>query len=145
MSANEQMDRLAKQFDDHVREIMENQIAEKIIETGVKSVQREVYDVYEPRFYRRLGERSSTKGLKHEWKSSYQDGKLVVENVRKDRKTNKWIAPKVELGKGYSYQKPRRFIQATRQSLKDSNILTDILIEELLKRGIKTSGKVKIL
>lgn len=140
--ASQQMDRMAEAFERHIQEIMETRVADKIIETGVDAVQREVYDVYQPRVYRRLGERSSTRGLKNEWSSTYRDGKLYVTNTRRDR--GKWVAPKVETGEGYNYPKPRRFIQATRVTLRESNVLTYIVIEELMKRGIKVDTNVKV-
>ena len=129
---------LEKKLKKKIEDVMENEVAKVVIDEGKKQVQKEVYDKYEPKKYQRTGR------LKEEWSKESIDNGIRVINTREDDKTGKYIPKVIETGEGYdyggygyAYEKPRPFIQKTRESLEDSGNHIKALRKGLKRQGVK--------
>ena len=87
-----------------ISDIAENEIADKIIEMGEESVQRNVLDVYEPKYYKRRSGYNSG-GLKDTWKKEITKGNdyvdIDVTNLAQSKKSGFGdLAENIEEGYG---------------------------------------------
>ncbi|QAV21704.1 hypothetical protein PC41400_14450 [Paenibacillus chitinolyticus] len=103
-------------------------------------MQKEVYDVYQPKKYDRSGYQGGLIDPSN-IEVKINGSLLSVESVRNDEDRN--VSEIVETGKGYTYNfeyagKPRPFTDTTREELRESNKLIHSMKNGLHKRGIKT-------
>ena len=122
-----------------IQNALENEVANTVIEEGRNQVQKTVYDVYpNPKKYDRTGL------LKESWSIEPRTNGITIKNTRTDDKTNKYIPPVIETGigyeytgYGYSYEKPRPFIQNTKKQIKQDGTHIKALKKGLQQRGVK--------
>jgi hypothetical protein len=128
------MNELAKLVNQIAKNAMNNgnAVKNKVIETGKKHVQTDVYDVYTPMMYKRTGE------LKENWKTEPTADGMAVFNDRRD--DGRYVAEVVETGKGYEYDfeyngVERPFTKNTADELRNNGELTDALRKDLKSAG----------
>ncbi|WP_372011317.1 hypothetical protein NBRC13296_12125 [Paenibacillus chitinolyticus] len=119
---------------------LKEEISDLTVKTLQENMQKEVYDVYQPKKYDRAGYQG---GLIDPSNIEVKlDGNtLSLESMRPDGERN--VAEIVETGQGYTYNfeyagKPRPFTDTTREELRESNKLIHSMKNGLHKRGIKT-------
>jgi hypothetical protein len=112
-----------------------NNVKNTVIEEGKRQVQETVYDVYSPKVYDRSGE------LKENWNWQDSPDGIEIINTRTDDKSGKYIVDTIEYGRNYDYDfeyanKPRPFIENTRESLRRDNRLKNALRDDLKAIGL---------
>lgn len=111
-------------------------VKETVINEGKKRVQEDVYDVYpEPKVYERTG------GLKEDWNWQDTPDGIEIINTRTDKDSGKYIVDTIEYGRNYDYEfeysnKPRPFIENTREALRDSDKLKNAMKRDLKSLGV---------
>jgi hypothetical protein len=112
-----------------------NNVKDTVIEEGKKQVQETVYNVYSPKVYERSGD------LKENW--NWQDAPDGIEiiNTRTDEDSGKYIVDTIEYGRNYDYDfeyanKPRSFIENTRESLRKDDRLKNALRDDMKAIGL---------
>lgn len=134
-------------------------IAEAVRDEQQRQIEYEVYSAYTPIMYDRR--RDSKGGLQDRDNMVATIGKtddgvlLSIVNRAKGKDEDIYLAPLVEYGDGYegvhyeypkydrdpdkwTYLKSRPFTGATIDSLRRSGLLTEVMKQELNRRGIKT-------
>ncbi len=124
-----------------LKETLENEIAEAIIELLMKRVQTEVFDVYTPRQYERrtltigggLGSRESFVSLVEVMDDSIQ---LEIENIAEKVWSNssRSLAELIEYGeapKDAPWLQPRPFFKVVKEELKSTNLVEEVLAKAL--------------
>lgn len=114
-----------------------NATRKTVIEAGKRHVESDVYSVYtpdpnNPNSYKRTGQ------LKEDWKVEDTADGIAVYNDRNEN--GKDIVDTIEYGRNYDYEfeysnKPRPFIENTREDLRNGNEL-----KEALKKDMKSMG-----
>lgn len=112
-----------------------SETVQTVIKMGKENVQEEVYDVYTPKQYERTGQLKESS-----WTSSRTPDGVAIENIRIDEETGKNITYTVATGEGYDYDfeysgRPRDFIEATREDLRNGNELKNAVANDLRKQG----------
>lgn len=139
----------------HVRDIMNNEMAEMVKDEEQKAIDKKVYDAYkpgttdgEPWVYKRRrdnGGLRSRDNMKSNVKKTSEGIELSVENVTKGANGYE-IAEGIEYGRNYEYTSnrddtaeqylaPRPFTNAT-----ENEILTRDLHTKIMKQGLKARG-----
>jgi hypothetical protein len=128
---------LKKYVDRMAQEAMSkgNSVKNTVIEEGKKQVQKTVYDVYEPKEYSRTGK------LKENWNWQDTTDGIEIINTRSDEDSGKYIVDTVEYGRNYDYDfeysnKPRPFIENTRESLRNDDRLKNALKNDMKAQGL---------
>lgn len=149
-SLAEQLKAMKKKIEGKAKEVLNNEVADKVIDIGKDSVQTNVYDEYPDPVYKR------TYQLRDEaWEKIPAENGVIIRSNRteKNKKTGKifQISAIVESGEGYSipdknnppkYGKPRPFMEKTKERVEDSNLVSVELAKELEKDlGIKCKVK----
>ena len=124
-----------------LKETLENEIAEAIIELLMKRVQTEVFDVYTPRQYERstltigggLGSRESFVSLVEVMDDTIQ---LEIENIAEKVWSNssRSLAELIEYGeapKDAPWLQPRPFFKVVKEELKSTNLVEEVLTKAL--------------
>ena len=124
-----------------LKETLEQEIAEKIIELLMERVQTEVFDVYEPKKYQRrtlygtggLGSRESFVSLVEVIDDTIQ---LEIENIAEKVWSNssRSLAELIEYGeapKDAPWLQPRPFFKVVKEELKSSNLVEEVLLKAL--------------
>lgn len=129
---------LAKQIEKLATKAMQDNANVKVavIKEGRKQVEKTVYDVYDPVVYERSGD------LKEQWDYENTKDGIAVFNYREDDETGKDIVDTIEYGRNYDYEfeysnKPRPFIENTREALRNGNELTNALKKDMKQSGLK--------
>jgi len=127
---------LEKYINEQAKKALQNgkHVKNTVIETGKKHVDKDVYSVYAPKIYERTGL------LRESWDVENTDDGIAVFNTRTDGE--KYIPETIEYGinydysgYGYAYEKPRPFINNTREELRNSNAF-----KEAMKKDLKDAG-----
>jgi hypothetical protein len=128
---------LKKYVDRMAQEAMSkgNSVKNTVIAEGKKQVQQTVYDVYEPKAYERTGK------LKENWNWQDTHDGIEIINTRTDENSDKYIVDTVEYGRNYDYDfeyanKPRPFIENTRESLRNDDRLKNALKNDMKAQGL---------
>lgn len=134
-----------KQLFDHLNKqiamSLEDDVAKKVKKVERDMIQTEVYDKYDPTMYDRKKKDGGLQDYKN-MESKLIDGKLSIENIRKDEETDRYVAPVVETGSGYDYEfkysnTGRPFVSKTAQELEKTGQHTQALKDGLTKRGLR--------
>jgi hypothetical protein len=112
-----------------------NSVKNTVIDEGKKQVQKTVYDVYSPKEYERTGQ------LKENWNWQDTTDGIEIINTRTDEDTGKYIPDSIEYGRNYDYSfeyanKPRPFIENTRESLRNDDRLKNALKNDMKAQGL---------
>ena len=137
-SLKQQLERIAKNLQPQIEQIMREDVAEEVIELGKDNVQTVVYDAYNSpaKFpYQRTGK------LKEDWEKQNVPNGVIVRNTRNDNSRN--VASIVETGVGYSikdkwgygYEEPRPFIKTTKEQIESSKLVENVLKSKL--KGVR--------
>ena len=118
---------------------IEKAVQEKVPDVVEREMQvqiyEKVYEAYEPIAYERTYQLISPENIE----TTNVPGGVSIRNVREDE--GKDVAYTVESGFGYSFpyigMGPRRFTEATRQSLKESGKHIEAVRKGLIEQGLK--------
>lgn len=135
------LDSLYKYIEEEAENIIQNQVANKIIEVIQDHVQEDVYNQYKPKRYERTG-----KLKKDIVKMNITKGVTIYPNRMED---GKYIPDIIETGEGYKYPdkynygygKPRPFVRETIKDLKQNEQHIKVFIQEIEKKGFKVVRK----
>lgn len=153
MSIFKNVKKLNKQLEYIVSDVLKDEVADATIETMQDAIVEVVYESYLPKDYRRRGIRG---GLISDDNiiGEVVGTTLTVENVAPfsqsppSQNTGEGLAGLTEYGEGWNghhydfpvngkaYMKPRPFIQHTRDTLSNSDILENAMEKGLKKRGL---------
>lgn len=132
-------DKIIKALEDSRDGSLQDVVKEKIAE----HVESDVYDVYEPKKYQRLGKYGGLQD-KDNMKAfvNVSESTLEIANLRYDIETNRYVAPIVISGQGYYYNFPyagisRPFMKETQAELKQTKEHVDALKNGLKRQGLK--------
>jgi hypothetical protein len=137
------MKELARQIEKLAAKAMQDSgnVKATVIKEGRNQVQKTVYDVYtpdpnNPNSYKRTGD------LKEQWDYENTKDGIAVFNHREDDDTGKDIVDTIEYGRNYDFEfeysnKPRPFIENTREILRSGNELTNALKKDMKSSGLK--------
>lgn len=129
------LNKLLKDFQAQVVKTTQNSnsLHKSLKKIGEDSVEETVYS-YDPRQYKRTGQ------LKDSWEIDNTPDGIVLHNTREENGRD--IVQIIESGEGYQYsgygyeyEKPRRFVEHTRQTIKE----TGVHIKEV-KNALRSSG-----
>lgn len=153
------LNQLFSHINKNIKEIMETDIVEAVKDEQQRQIETEVYGKYEPFEYER---RRWNGGLQDRDNmvatpiKKTKDGYIIsVVNLTKgDGNESLYLAPLIEYGHGKGYGeydypynrdntawkflRARPFTQATVDALKKSGLLTEVMKQELNRRGIET-------
>jgi hypothetical protein len=132
------MKELAKQVEKLAAQVMQKKnssTSNTVIEEGKRQVDKTVYSSYDPKVYERTGQ------LRESWEVENTSDGIGVFNTRRDEDTGKDIVDTIEYGRNYDYEfeysnKPRPFVENTRESLRNGNQLKDSLKKDLKSIGL---------
>jgi glycyl-tRNA synthetase (class II) len=111
-------------------------VKDTVIDEGKRQVQETVYNVFEPKVYKRTGQ------LKEQWESEEIADGIAIYPSRRDEDTGKYIPEVIESGIGYDYSfeyngKERPFVENTRQDLESNkDRVTDALKKDMRAFGL---------
>lgn len=125
-----------------IKDALEKEVVEEVKDSMVAAIDREVYNVYEPKQYERQKEKGGLTDRGNMLVKPVEDG-ISVRNVRFDVDIRtgevRDVASVVEHGGPYMYSwegmRPRPFMAATREDLKVSGSHV-----KALKKGLKRQG-----
>lgn len=146
LTPKQQIDVLIKHIQMNAKDIMIEIINDEVIPTMLEMIDKHVYDVYEPKVYKRRYERG---GLADPTNFDYTvdiDGDCIVFSVKN-------ITAPVEEGEGlyldyilasgeYRPYMKRDFYEPTREIMRD--VLPKLIKEKFEKRGIRVSFNVVV-
>jgi hypothetical protein len=130
---------IEKYLNQKIKKSLSNEVADVARDTMSKHVMSDVYQAYEPTQYQRTGDlyKDISTAMKN-------DNTLEIENVARDEETGRLIAPVVESGEGYEWEKsriyqmqpfPRPFVENTAKEL-ESGLAKEALADGLRKQGL---------
>jgi hypothetical protein len=130
---------IEKYLNQKIKKSLSNEVADVARDTMSKHVMSDVYQAYEPAQYQRTGDlyKDISTAMKN-------DNTLEIENVARDEETGRLIAPVVESGEGYEWEKsriyqmqpfPRPFVENTAKEL-ESGLAKEALADGLRKQGL---------
>lgn len=121
-----------------VQTAMEGVVADTAKAFLSDAVETEVYAVYEPTMYVRQRDYGGLSDMDN-MEARYDPATMTleVEDVRRDEKTGRLVAPVVESGQGYQYASPgpRPFHRTA-----ERNIMASGEFERALEYGLRTAG-----
>ena len=130
-------------LDRAIQYAMENDVASAVRVSLAEAVETEVYDAYDPHMYIRRGPMDG--GLQDQspdnMEATYdpQTRTLEVQDMSRDEKTGRLVAPVVESGEGYRFpwdgQRPRPFHKRAQEIVVESG-----WFESALQAGLKAAG-----
>jgi hypothetical protein len=130
---------IEKYLNQKIKKSLSNEVADVARDTMSKHVMSDVYQAYEPTQYQRTGDlyKDISTAMKN-------DNTLEIENIARDEETGRLIAPVVESGEGYEWEKsriyqmqpfPRPFVENTAKEL-ESGLAKEALADGLRKQGL---------
>ena len=124
-----------------IKVAMEQEVKKAAVKSMQEHVVTDIYDQYSPTQYQRTGGLASDKNIKG---TMINDNTLEIENVRRDEKSGRYIAPVIESGTGYQWKNseiyqmqpfPRPFVENTAKDL-ENGLAKKSLAEGLKKQGL---------
>lgn len=135
-SIAEQLRALKPKIEGQAKKVLNEGVADKVIEIGKKNVQSAVYDAYQPLVYKR-----TNKLRDKSWEKIPVECGVIIRNNRTDG--DKQVSYIVESGEGYTANFAysgvgRPFMQTTKDMITSSDIIETAFARELSKAlGIK--------
>ena len=135
-SIAEQLRALKPKIESEAQKVLNEAVADKVIEIGKKNVQTVVYDAYNPSIYQRTGQLRDDA-----WEKIPVECGILIRNNRTDG--DKQVSYIVESGQGYTAKFAyngvgRPFMQSTKDMITSSNIIENIFARELGRNlGVK--------
>lgn len=135
---------LEKQINQKINNAMNQEVSDQARKTMKEQIIEEVYDRYtpSPSGYKRTGGLHQDKNIETTMEN---DNTLVVRNIRRDEDSGRLIAPVIESGIGYEWEKskiynmqpfPRPFNTETLRELDEKGLAKDALAKGLKRQGL---------
>jgi hypothetical protein len=140
MATFDNLNDISKFLNQKIKIALEQDVKKEAIKTMQREVVETVYDQYVPTEYQRTGGLYQERNIKG---TMISENTLEIENVRKDEKTGRYVAPIVEEGTGYTWKGseiyemqpfPRPFVEETAKALDNG------LAKDALRKGLKNQG-----
>lgn len=130
---------LLKHLNSQVADVLENKVGKEVREIMKSNIKSEVYDVYNPTFYKRQREHGGLIDDQNIKIVMVDDNTVSIESRRIEDGRN--VGEIVETGRGYRYNftysgVPRPFTEATREELKNNGATEHSLYDGLRKKGL---------
>lgn len=129
-SLAQQLKAIENRINNEIQDVMDREVKSSVEKVAKEHVQKDVYNKYKPKYYRRTGK------LKNEWEIRVDnDGSMLIHNPREDN--GKYIPKVIESGEMLGYSKPRPFMSNLKRELQSGNLIQSELKKGLKKRGLK--------
>lgn len=131
------LDKLEKYVKNCIKDVLNNEVAESVKNAMGANIKRYVYDVYEPKIYKRRGVFGDRKSF-IAYMNTNNHRTLWVENIATGKNaSNKRLDSIIETGKGYDYDFSmiRPWYTHTMRSLNKNQEYITALKNGLLKKG----------